>query len=156
MNVRIPSAAVAAALTVLAVAAVAVAAGSNDQIAQRHTLTVIEHPVHEDVADIGKKGDSPGDLLSFHNPVFDASDTTRVGNDQGTCVRISPAVGSWECAWTTFLRGGHIDVQGPFFDTRDSLVSITGGTGRYANVRGQMRLHARPGGEFLFEFHLQP
>jgi allene oxide cyclase len=156
MSARITSAVLAAALAVLTVAAVAIAAGETTQIVQKQTISVIEHPVAEDLADIGKKGDSAGDVFTFHNPLFNASNTKMVGNDQGTCVRISPAVGSWECAWTTFLPGGHITVQGPFFDTHDSMLSVTGGTGIYTNVRGQMLLHARPSGGFLFQFRLQP
>jgi hypothetical protein len=35
-------------------------------------------------------------------------------------------------------------------------VSVTGGTGVYRNVRGQMLLHARPNGQFDFEFSLIP
>lgn len=156
MSARITSAVLAAALAVLAVATVAIAAGDGTQITQKQTISVIEHVVAEDLADIGKKGDSPGDVFTFHNPLFNATNTAKVGSDQGTCIRISPAVGSWECAWTNFLAGGHITVQGPFFDTRDSTLSVTGGTGVYANARGQMLLHARPGGGFLFQFRLQP
>jgi hypothetical protein len=33
------------------------------------TITVIEHATTDKVIDVGKKGDSPGDLLTFHNKV---------------------------------------------------------------------------------------
>jgi allene oxide cyclase len=36
---------------------------------------------------------------------------------------------SWECIWTTLLPRGQITVEGPFYDTRDSVLAITGGTG---------------------------
>jgi hypothetical protein len=48
-------------------------------------------------------------------------------------------------------------VQGPFYDDlRDSQLSITGGTGAYANARGEMTLHARDelGTEFDFVYHI--
>ena len=68
------------------------------------------------------------------------------------------AVGvSWECTWTTKLTGGHITVEGPFYDARNSTVAITGGTGAYRNARGSMLLEARAGGtQFDFVFHLIP
>ena len=62
---------------------------------------------------------------------------------------------SWECNWTTLLPRGQITVEGPFYDTRDSVLAITGGTGAYANARGQMELKSRANGtEFAFIFHL--
>ena len=119
------------------------------------TVHVIEHAVTDTVVDTGAPGDSTGDLLTFHNKVFDATDTIVAGRDQGECVRIDPARGSWECRWTTFVQGGQITVEGAFFDTHNSVLAITGGTGRYRDARGQMALLSRNGGaEFDFIFHL--
>jgi allene oxide cyclase len=147
----------AAALAALAVAAVAVAAGSSTpHITQPTTLHVIEHPVTDTVINTGPKGDSTGDLLTFHNRLYNATNTKVIGRDQGSCIRINPARGSWECMWTNFVPGGHITVEGPFFDTRDSVVTITGGTGGYRNVRGQMLLHAKANGQFDFVFSAIP
>ena len=50
---------------------------------------------------------------------------------------------AWECSWTTILPGGSLTVEGPFYDSADSVLAITGGTGKWARVRGQMTLHAR-------------
>jgi hypothetical protein len=59
--------------------------------------------------------------------------------------------------WTTFLKGGQITVEGPFYDTRNSILAITGGTGAYRNARGQMNLNSRMGGKkYDFIFHLTP
>ena len=118
-----------------------------------HAIHVIEHAVSDAVTN-GTAGDDAGNVLTFANPVFDKQDSQQVGSDQGYCIRI--VVGkSWECNWTTFLAGGQITVEGPFFDTHDSVVAITGGTGRYANVRGSMELKSRSGGtEYDFIFHL--
>jgi allene oxide cyclase len=115
---------------------------------------VIEHATSDTTTDTGNPGDSAGDILTFANDVFDAADTHQVGTDQGYCIRIT-APGSYECNWTTFLAGGQITVEGPFFDTSDSVLAITGGTGAYRNARGQMQLKARSGGtEFDFVFHV--
>jgi hypothetical protein len=108
------------------------------------------------VTDTGPKGDSPGDLLTFHNPIYDATNTRRIGHDQGDCVRISPHRGTWECRWLTFIDGrGAIMVEGSFSDKRDTTVAITGGTMEFRNARGSAKLVAKPKG-FLFEFQLLP
>ena len=116
---------------------------------------VIEHATTDSISNQGGgPGDAVGNILTFSNDVFDQSDSTKVGSDQGYCVRL--IVGeSWECNWTTFLARGQVTVEGPFYDTHDSVVAITGGTGAYANVRGSMELKSRSGGtEFDFIFHL--
>jgi hypothetical protein len=118
-------------------------------------LHVIEHATTDTVVDIGDPGDSTGDLLTFHNDVYDQSDTTVVGTDQGECVRIDPAAGSWECRWITILQGGSITVEGQFLDTANTVLAITGGMGAYSKARGEMSLLSREGGtKFDFVFDL--
>jgi hypothetical protein len=120
-----------------------------------HSLTVIEHATTDTTVDVGAKGDSTGDLLTFHNRVFDRSDRHVVGRDQGRCIRINPKAGTWECAWTVMLRHGQLTVEGPFYDKRNSTLAVTGGTGRYRAARGEMRLRSRAGGsKFAFAFKL--
>jgi allene oxide cyclase len=105
-------------------------------------IVVVERPVGETTVDLGAKGDSIGDLLVFANKVYDAGNKTQVGSDQGYCVRT--VVGkSWECFWTLTLKAGQITVEGPFLDEGDSLMSVTGGTGKYAGAKGSMKLHPR-------------
>ncbi len=105
-------------------------------------IIVVERPVGETTVDLGAKGDSIGDLLVFANKVYDAGNKTQVGSDQGYCVRT--VVGkSWECFWTLTLKAGQITVEGPFLDEGDSLMSVTGGTGKYAGAKGSMKLHPR-------------
>ena len=41
------------------------------------------------------------------------------------------------------LKEGRITLEGPFYDSGDSLFVITGGTGKYAGAKGQMTLHDR-------------
>ena len=78
---------------------------------------------------------------------------TKVGTDQGSCVRTVPG-NAYECTWTNSLAKGQITVQGPFLDAGDSVLAITGGTGAYRKARGTMDLHARSATEFDFTFHL--
>jgi allene oxide cyclase len=105
-------------------------------------IVVVERPLGETTVDLGAKGDSVGDLLVFANKVYDAANKTQVGSDNGYCVRT--VVGkSWECFWTLTLKTGQITVEGPFMDSGDSLLAVTGGTGKYAGARGSMKLHPR-------------
>jgi allene oxide cyclase len=108
----------------------------------KEQIVVVERPVGETTVDLGAKGDSVGDLLVFANKVYDAGNKAQVGTDQGYCVRT--VVGkSWECFWTLTLAAGQITVEGPFLDTGDSLMVVTGGTGKYAGAKGSMKLHPR-------------
>jgi allene oxide cyclase len=147
----IPAALVAAAVLVFAV--VNATAGSARK-SEGGTIHVVEHATTDAVTN-GTAGDDAGNILTFANDVFNAADTAKFGTDQGYCVRIVVS-NSWECNWTTFLPGGQITVEGPFLDTGDSLVAITGGTGAYRNVRGSMDLkyHNPAGTKFDFVFHL--
>jgi allene oxide cyclase len=119
------------------------------------TVHVIEHAVTDTVVHSGGKGDKTGNTLTFHNKVYDPSDKTQVGTDQGFCIRIDPSAGSWECFWTTFLAKGQITVEGPYYDTKNSTLAITGGTGAYRDASGEMNLNSRNGGkEYDFIFHV--
>jgi allene oxide cyclase len=123
------------------------------------TLTVIEHAVSDHVKDVGKTGFGPGDLLTFHNPIYDSTDTTQVGTDQGFCIRITKFLsnkrGSWECEWTTFLESGasSITVESPYYDTGLGVGAITGGTGTYVGASGSLDLSCTKT-ECTFTFNL--
>jgi allene oxide cyclase len=120
----------------------AVAALASTPALAAEQIVVVERPVDETTVDLGAKGDSVGDLLVFANKIYDAANKTQLGTDNGYCVRT--LVGkSWECFWTLILKGGQITVEGPFMDSGDSLLAVTGGTGKYAGARGSMKLHPR-------------
>jgi allene oxide cyclase len=120
------------------------------------TIHVIEHAITDTEVPLAPGGkDEKGDILTFDNPVFGTANKAQVGRDEGFCTRLQVKLGIWECLWTTFLKGGQITVQGPYYDTRNSVLTITGGTGAYAGARGQMKLLARDGGkEYDFIFAL--
>jgi allene oxide cyclase len=114
-------------------------------------LQLVERALTDTTIDLGAKGDSVGDLLTIANPIYDAANKTKLGSDQGYCVRV--VVGkSWECFWTLLLAEGQITVEGPFFDTGDSVMVVTGGTGKYAGARGDMKLHARDAKSTAYDF----
>ena len=141
------------AASVVLVIVVNASAGPGDHHGAR-TITVVEHATTDAVTN-GTAGDDVGNILTFANDVFNAADTRKVGTSQGSCIRL--VVGeSWECSWTTVLPKGQITVQGPFSDTGDSVLAITGGTGAYRKARGEMELkyHNPKGTKFDFVFHV--
>lgn len=144
-----------AALAGGAIAAAPSSAKPRRALAAGTTVHVIEH-ANTDLENPGVGGkDVKGNVLTFNNPVFNVANTKQVGHDEGFCIRVAPAQGIWECLWTTFLKAGQITVQGPYYDTRNSVLSITGGTGAYRNSRGEMTLLSRNGGkQYDFIFHL--
>lgn len=118
-------------------------------------LAVIEHATTDTIVDLTANGDSTGDLLTFHNDVYDETNTEVVGTSHGDCVRIEVGV-SWQCRWTTAFASGSITVEGPFLDAEPSVLAVTGGTGDFREARGSMRLslHDELGTEFNFVFRL--
>ena len=135
--------------TVAGVCALVWATAQPASAAER--LQVVERATTDTTIDLGAKGDSVGDLLTFANPIYDAANKTQLGTDQGYCVRV--VVGkSWECFWTLILTGGQITVEGPFYDSGDSTMVVTGGTGKYAGAKGAMKLHARDAKATAYDF----
>jgi allene oxide cyclase len=124
--------------------------------AQNTTLKLVERATTDAVTDLGAKDDSAGDLLTFANEIYDESNANLVGTDNGWCIRTVPGK-AWECSWTLSLADGQITVQGPFLDVGDSVLAVTGGTGSYAGVGGDMKLHARnaEATEYDFVYNLQ-
>ncbi len=119
------------------------------------TVSLIEHAETDTTTDTGKAGDSVGDILTFANKVFDDKNDKQLGTDNGFCMR-TVAGQAYECNWTTFLADGQITAEGPFYDAKDSILAITGGTGAYDGMHGQLKLHARDakGSEYDFVYEI--
>ena len=105
-------------------------------------FTVVEHAVTDTTIHVAGHGDKFGNLLVFSDPVYNAANRIRVGRDQGFCIRV--VVGrTYECFWTLILKGGQITSEGPNYDHGNSVMAVTGGTGRYAGAKGILILHPR-------------
>jgi hypothetical protein len=139
---------------VAAVASTSSASTSNGPV----VIRVVEHAVTDTVQEFHPGTISLGDVLAWHNQVYNAADTQPIATDNGYCVRtVATGKTEWECGWTTLLPGGHITVEGPYYDDgTDTTLAITGGTGIYAGAGGSMLLHARnsAGTEYDFIFTL--
>jgi hypothetical protein len=86
--------------------------------------------------DLGKPGDSPGDIFAFDQPLLD-SNHKLIGKNSGFCIRTLPGAFS-ECQWTLTLANGTITVAGRGSDTGTSMIPVIGGSGEYLLVRGVM------------------
>lgn len=135
----------------LMLAGVILAAGMSNAFAE--TIKLVERATTDAVTDLGASGDSAGDILTFANELYDEKNAKLVGSDNGWCIRTVPGK-AWECTWIASLAMGQITVEGPFLDAGDSVLAITGGTGKYATARGEMKLHARDakGSEYDFVY----
>ena len=132
-------------------------AGCGSSGSSTTTLKVIEHADTDTLQQVGpaNEKDSIGDVLGFANPLYDSANKKQVGSDNGSCIRT--AVGkAFECIWTASVAGGQLTVEGPFYDAKDSVLAITGGTGDYNEAWGEMKLHARnaQGTEYEFTYEI--
>jgi Dirigent-like protein len=125
--------------------------------AETKKLQLVSVTGPQQISDLGEKGDSPGDILTFTSTIKDAKAEAIVGQDQGYCFRISPAAHTWECAFSVVLKNGSINVAGTYNDAGDSTFAVVGGTGVYHSARGVLKVHPRdPKVESeLFTFELE-
>ena len=123
--------------------------------AEAASMIVVEHETGLSVTRAGPRPDNVGDIMTFHNEIYDQENKTLIGHDNGWCVRVGVGE-SWQCRWTLILDKGQINVSGPFYDHKDSVLSVTGGTGDYMSVQGQMKLRQRDqqGTEYEFIYSL--
>jgi hypothetical protein len=145
------------ALALLAAVALFAAGCSGDDDSTT-TLKLVEHADTDTLQHVGpaNEKDSIGDVLGFANDVYNGDNSKKLGTDNGMCIRT--AVGkAFECVWTVSLAGGQITVEGPFYDSKDSTLAITGGTGSYESAGGHMTLHARnaKGTEYDFTYEVE-
>jgi hypothetical protein len=122
----------------------------------RSTLTVMTKSDRQiGVADVGPQGPSQGDMRVVSAPLYNESGKKKVGRFDLFGVMTDPADESSEKAhmtertFTYNLPGGEISAQGlapyPKFDrpAPRSVDVVTGGTGRYAGVKGEVRYETR-------------
>jgi hypothetical protein len=89
--------------------------------------------------DLGKPGLSKGDQLVDNDHLLNRSGNS-VGHDGLACTITDPSQPEAACQGSFVLPGGQITVQ--FLNGPPSVKvgAITGGTGRFRNARGQMKL----------------
>jgi hypothetical protein len=110
-------------------------------VAQQRTIRLVEGDGPSGGLDVNPKGDSIGDYFAFHSPLHDLTGA-RVG--RADAYSIITGVGNAAAALhfvTLTLPGGQITTQNAELATVDNgngPEAITGGTGDFQNVRGQL------------------
>jgi hypothetical protein len=111
------------------------------------------------VLDLGPQGPSQGDIRVTNAPLYDESGKETIGRFDLLCAITDPADEPAEkthmaqCTKTFTLPGGQISVEGvEAYPNLSGLApgvnAISGGTGKYAGVRGEQRFEVRGKGYF--------
>ncbi len=98
---------------------------------------------HQRFIDTGKKGISPGDLfLGVDLPILDNRTGEKVGTSDAVEMILSGRHDGTVTSQSTLrLPGSHIELDGVIRHTDQPLrMTVTGGTGRYLGVGGQLTL----------------
>jgi hypothetical protein len=102
------------------------------------TITLVEVLVSQKVFDVGKEGPSPGDSWVLHGSLLD-EDSSAVGSDESSCILTNQSRG--QCWITLRLSGGQIVGQGLVRTSGSTQTwAVTGGTGAFTDVGGQIHL----------------
>jgi hypothetical protein len=119
------------------------------------TLTVLTKTRQERVVDLDPQGATQGDMRVVNAPLYNASGKQKVGRFDLFCVSTDPADEANEkyhmaqCTYTYTLAGGEITAQGVSAFPKLSKIpptvvdAVSGGTGKYAGVRGEVSLQTR-------------
>jgi hypothetical protein len=129
----------------------------------RTTLTVVSKNPENKVIDLGAQGPTQGDIRVTNAPIYNESGKERIGRFDLFCAITDPADGPSEkahlaqCTKTFTLPGGQISVQGvEAYPNLSGLApgvnAISGGTGKYAGVRGEQSFEVR-GKKVIDTFH---
>jgi type II secretory pathway pseudopilin PulG len=142
----------AIALVALAVGAIGPAWGSSSDKDKQRRFTLDALTTEQ-----AFEGTALGDQIVFTTQLLKGD--TEVGHQGGVCTITSVARGEAQCLATYSLRGGQITGQAliRLGDPAPYAVAVTGGSGRYKGVEGEIRV--RPATETeprgILTFHLE-
>ncbi|KAL7221527.1 hypothetical protein ACSBR1_023476 [Camellia fascicularis] len=101
-----------------------------------------------------KSVNSLGDLVPFTNKVYTGDLQKRLGITAGICILIQNVPEKkgdrYEAIYSFYFGDyGHIAVQGSYLTYEDTCLAVTGGSGIFEGVYGQVKLH-----QIIFPFKL--
>ncbi|RYR74524.1 hypothetical protein HN873_004395 [Arachis hypogaea] len=93
-----------------------------------------------------KTVNSLGDLVPFTNKLYTGDLQKRIGITAGICILIQNNAEKggdrYEAIYSFYFGDyGHIAVQGPYLTYEDTYLAVTGGSGIFEGVSGQVKLH---------------
>jgi allene oxide cyclase-like protein len=157
MGKRLSVLGAAVALVALAVGLVGPAWGSSGDDGKQRTFRLEALSTEQNFLDLGAAGNSLGDQIVFTTQLLKGD--TEVGHQGGVCTVTSVQRNEAQCIATYSLRGGQITGQALIIlgDPASYAVAITGGSGKYKGVEGEVRV--RPASETqprgILSFHLE-
>jgi len=134
---------------------------NDDNKGRTTTLTILLKKAEIKVVELGPQGPSHGDIRVGNVALYDQSGKKKVGRVDLFCALTDPSkkLQMTQCVRTYTLAGGEINQQGVSHrpSIHQSGVSkqreaITGGTGKYAGVRGESTWERR-GDKAIITFH---
>jgi hypothetical protein len=116
-------------------------ASANHGFNKSVRLTFIEKSTAGTFVDVDHSGgQSIGDVFIFQNDLFDPSTHAKVGTVEGHCMLITASGDITDCDASGILAGGQIRVAGADSNANINVLAVTGGTGIYRNVSGQITI----------------
>lgn len=102
----------------------------------------------------GKTVNTLGDLVPFSNKLYTGDLKKRIGVTAGLCVLIQHVPEKkgdrYEAIYSFYFGDyGHISVQGAYLTYQDTFLAVTGGSGIFEGVQGQVKLQ-----QIVFPFKL--
>ncbi len=137
---------------------------SATAITQARNFTLVAPTAERAKLDLGAQGRSLGDMLVFGGPLKQPDKPGIVGRLDGHCITTSNPAGRDEqrqqcivTATTNTEGGNEIQLQGVGrVLAEDVVLSVTGGSDRFANVRGEATLDFRNPDRVVIHFRLIP
>jgi hypothetical protein len=139
----------AVALVALVVGAIGPAWGSSGDKDKRRTFTLEALTTEQEF-----EGTALGDQIVFTSQLLKGD--TEVGHQAGVCTVTSVARAEAQCVATYVFRGGQITGQAliRLGDPTPYAGAITGGSGKYQGVEGEVRVQPVSGTRGILTFHL--
>jgi hypothetical protein len=147
----------AVALVVLLIGLVGPISSASGDNGRRHSFRLEALSTEQNFLDLGAAGISLGDQIVFTTKLLRGN--TEVGHQGGVCTVTSVQRNEAQCVATYSLPGGQITGQALIVlgDPTPYAVAITGGSGRYGGVEGEIDVdpasQTQPRG--ILTFHLQ-
>lgn len=150
---RLGSWAAVVAVAALTAGSVAPATGSGSGSGGGWTIRVVSVNTEEAFIDVGEPDFSLGDQFVFSSNLKRYGE--RVGHSGVVCTITSVSREESQCVGTVRLRRGQIAVQGLIAGSPGRFaLPVTGGSGAFEGVGGEMHVRERSGGREVLLFHL--
>lgn len=143
---------------VLALAVIALGSSLASGSGSDRTIRLVAQTAQVTEVDLGDEGFSQGDQIVFRDHLFRGG--RRAGTGAGTCTAVQAEEGAvaFHCAGTLSLADGQVTLQGlmSFVEGEEipRITAVTGGTGRYRGVGGEMLIETVAEGEDRYTLRL--